>query len=169
MWQDIGLELRDKNPPNQDKSLVSFFLRHPNIPSSINAPLSVPWGKLQGLQCQVDLCYTSRVPKGSDSNQTRAGMKRYDLRSPRSEATGSGGEEDTVANPAVSEVRIDADETSHLLDAALRRLIGVGKKGVPGIKTVRKRSGPSLVEVAPAVWNLNYLQVSDLSLLWALD
>lgn len=67
-----------------------------------------------------------------------------------------------LADPPVSDVRIDADETGILLDAALRRLIGVGKRAPPGIKTVKKSSAPSLIGVAPAVWNLKYLEVSYL-------
>jgi len=47
---------------------------------------------------------------------------------------------------------------SVLLETALRKMVGI-RGATPGIR-VRKRDGsPSLVDIAPAVWNLRYLQV----------
>ncbi|KAK4241061.1 hypothetical protein C8A03DRAFT_12617 [Achaetomium macrosporum] len=44
-----------------------------------------------------------------------------------------------------------------LLDFALRKLIGV--KGVlPGMKILKRMTAPSLIDIAPAVWDLQYLQ-----------
>ncbi|KAM7200944.1 hypothetical protein V8F33_003610 [Rhypophila sp. PSN 637] len=51
-----------------------------------------------------------------------------------------------------------AQGIEELLDAALRRLIGVGKGGLKEIKVVRQLGQPSLIAIAPAVWNLRYLQ-----------
>ncbi|KAL0470683.1 hypothetical protein QR685DRAFT_261364 [Neurospora intermedia] len=48
-------------------------------------------------------------------------------------------------------------EMALLLDAALRKLIGV-KHTFPGVKVTEDRQSPSLIEIAPAVWNLRYLQ-----------
>lgn len=45
-----------------------------------------------------------------------------------------------------------------LLDFAFRKIIGV-KTSSSGIRTVKGLSSPSLVDIAPAVWNLQYLQV----------
>ncbi|KAK0626225.1 hypothetical protein B0T14DRAFT_562155 [Immersiella caudata] len=46
---------------------------------------------------------------------------------------------------------------SLLVEAGLRRLIGI-KGPLAGIKTTRKGDFPSLIDLAPAVWNLQYLQ-----------
>ncbi|KAK4212216.1 hypothetical protein QBC37DRAFT_389027 [Rhypophila decipiens] len=51
-----------------------------------------------------------------------------------------------------------AQEIEELLDATLRRLIGVGKGGLKGIKVTRQLGQRSLIAIAPAVWNLRYLQ-----------
>lgn len=51
-------------------------------------------------------------------------------------------------------------EMALLLDAALRKLIGV-KHTFPGVKVTEDRQFPSLIEIAPAVWNLRYLQVCE--------
>jgi hypothetical protein len=48
-----------------------------------------------------------------------------------------------------------------LLDFAFRKLIGV--RGIsPGMKTIKNLASPSLSEIAPAVWDLQYLQVRRL-------
>jgi hypothetical protein len=50
-------------------------------------------------------------------------------------------------------------EMACLLDFAFRKLVGI--KGTwPGMKTVKRMDSPSLIDIAPAVWDLQYLQVS---------
>jgi len=171
VWEDIGLQLKDKHIANQDKSVASFHLHHPHLSSAIKTPLqNVPGGEFRGLRCLVNICYGNRstqvgnsnqVDQVSNSNQGRAGTQRYNLRNLHSEVASSGGEEEGgVSDPPVLDVRIDADETGRLLDAGMRRLIGVGKRGARGIQTTMKPSAPSLIGLAPAVWNLNHLEVS---------
>ncbi|KAL2258860.1 hypothetical protein VTK26DRAFT_7668 [Humicola hyalothermophila] len=50
------------------------------------------------------------------------------------------------------------EELGRLLDAAFRRLVGL-KKLPSGTKAVSSPPLPSLVDIAPAVWNLPYLRV----------
>jgi hypothetical protein len=50
------------------------------------------------------------------------------------------------------------NEMGRLLDFALRKLVGI-KGTSPGMRTIRSRASPSLMDIAPAVWNLQYLQV----------
>lgn len=54
------------------------------------------------------------------------------------------------------------EEMASLLDFAFRKLIGV-KKAAPGRKLFKITPSPSLIDIAPAVWNLQYLQarISD--------
>ena len=49
-------------------------------------------------------------------------------------------------------------EMAALLDFAFRKLIGF-KGTYPGMRTVRGSRSPSMIEIAPAVWDLQYLQV----------
>lgn len=50
-------------------------------------------------------------------------------------------------------------EMALFLDVALRKLVGV-KHAFPGVKvTGDTPSSPSLIDIAPGVWNLRYLQV----------
>ncbi|KAK4190018.1 hypothetical protein QBC35DRAFT_544117 [Podospora australis] len=57
----------------------------------------------------------------------------------------------------VSNMEFGIEGMSYLLDTALRKLLGI-KKASPGLKTTRSIEGPSLIDIAPAVWNLSYLQ-----------
>ena len=75
---------------------------------------------------------------------------------------GSGEPEDTES--LVSEAIADM---THLLDFAFRKLIGV-KGSSPGLRTIKSVVSPSLIDIAPAVWDLQYLQVT-LDVLLALD
>lgn len=45
-----------------------------------------------------------------------------------------------------------------LLRAALIKILGI-KKVTPGVRIVRDLAGPSLMDIAPAVFNIRYLQV----------
>jgi hypothetical protein len=45
-----------------------------------------------------------------------------------------------------------------LVSAALYRLIGV-KKAMQGVRTTKNITSVPLIDIAPAVWNLRYLQV----------
>ncbi|KAK4132866.1 hypothetical protein BT67DRAFT_383879 [Trichocladium antarcticum] len=62
------------------------------------------------------------------------------------------------------------EEMASLLDFAFRKLIGV-KKAAPGKKMFKTTPSPSLIDIAPAVWNLQYLQarISDCNSLDCLD
>ncbi|KAK3304314.1 uncharacterized protein B0T15DRAFT_236431 [Chaetomium strumarium] len=52
-------------------------------------------------------------------------------------------------------------EMGRLLDFALRKLIGV--KGLsPGMKIIKRLAAPSLTDIAPAVWDLQYLQTMSI-------
>lgn len=51
------------------------------------------------------------------------------------------------------------EEAMTLLDIGLQKLIGV-KKSIPGVKVTKSNNDlPSLIGIAPAVWNIPYLQV----------
>jgi hypothetical protein len=51
------------------------------------------------------------------------------------------------------------DVVVSLITLSLYRLFGV-KKIVLGTRTLKKFDGPSLIDIAPGVWNMRYLQVS---------
>ncbi|KAK0740916.1 hypothetical protein B0T18DRAFT_219806 [Schizothecium vesticola] len=48
-------------------------------------------------------------------------------------------------------------EMTSLMDVGLRKLLGVGK-GPQGFRTSKSGPSPSLMDIAPGVWNLRYLQ-----------
>lgn len=54
-------------------------------------------------------------------------------------------------------------EMASLLDFAFGKLVGV-RGASPGKRTIKRMETPSLIDIAPAVWDLQYLQVSSLHL-----
>ncbi len=52
-------------------------------------------------------------------------------------------------------------EMACLLDFGFRKLVGV-KGASPGMRTVKRTRSPALVNIAPAVWDLQYLQARPL-------
>lgn len=50
------------------------------------------------------------------------------------------------------------EDVALLIKVALHKLLGV-KKAHHGVRVARDFPGPSLIELAPAVWNIRYLQV----------
>lgn len=53
------------------------------------------------------------------------------------------------------------NEMAILVDVGLRKLLGVGK-GPQGFRTSKSGPSPSLMDIAPSVWNLQYLQARHL-------
>lgn len=49
-------------------------------------------------------------------------------------------------------------EMASLLDFAFGKLVGV-RGASPGTRTIKRMETPSLIDIAPTVWDLQYLQV----------
>ena len=165
----------------------SYFLHHPDLSSGMVAPEHVPVARFQGLRMEVklhsdDAKGNGDVKRFSGKGSARSvfhvaeetlGMKTshsYTLRrNPRLTAKALAAQEDdtTTAShvngthvPSISS-QLSADTgLSCLLDTALRMLIGV-RVSSRWVKVVEPLSCPSLVEIAPAVWNLRHLQVRN--------
>ncbi|KAK0674680.1 hypothetical protein QBC41DRAFT_342120 [Cercophora samala] len=135
IWQELGLDLRLKyitqpGLEHTDPEAI-YFLHHPDLSSSLISPPGLPVASFQGLK--VDIHY------------------HIDMSHPK----------DNQAEPIETDglpLQERMDEAIALLDIALQRLIGV-KKSIPGVKVTKSNDDlPSLIDVAPAVWNLPYLQ-----------
>lgn len=111
------------------------------------APPHMPVAHLSGLHCHLDFIGEMQltVDEGQlDSNMMKEG---FDF---------------TTDSIILKENQVDAlwDHIDSLLAAVIRELFGVRRKFSNITKRTLKR-GPSLVELAPAVWNGTYLQVRN--------
>lgn len=89
--------------------------------------------------------------KYADTSRQPARKARLDT---QPDSTNS--ESDAVILLSIS--KEEQKEMALFLDVALRKLIGV-KHTSPGVKITEDTQFPSLIEIAPAVWNIRYLQV----------
>jgi len=166
---------------------VSFFLHHKDLASEMVKVVSdrVPVVELRGLNVVFDFCSGRRMegtgkkkerrgvgkrkkgaPVEAEKTETRAqDGHRYDLRrEPRpttkvrevwrdAAVEEDDGREDVVPPKhawSMYEMRI-------LMDVGLRKLLGIGK-APQGFRTSKNGPAPSLMDIAPGVWNLRYLQ-----------
>ncbi|KAK1761403.1 hypothetical protein QBC47DRAFT_428862 [Echria macrotheca] len=168
VWNDLGLELKSDYSPTAacDAMRASYFLHHPDLSSSAIVAGEVPVAQFQGLQVEFSIPVRSGISGPSD--QTRPELNASGTPASRAHTYS------LRCNPRPTKRFLDAldasipidpgpnlDTSEHdlvcLLDAGLRRLIGV-RGGTPGVRTSRGKAFPSLVDIAPAVWNLPYLQ-----------
>ena len=162
------------------KLRASYFLHHPDLSSRMIAA-DAPIAEFEQLNIEVRL----QVEETPDSpaimvrNFMQEGggggaqsSHRYGLRcNPRLTRKALVAQEDTepVANESTTRKNLYSDTTGTteadvllLLDTALRRLIGA--RGLSSrCRTQGSRGYIPLIDIAPAVWNLHYLQVSRMS------
>lgn len=122
-------------------------VEHRDKSYALLAPPHMPAAHLSGLHCQLD--FIGEMQLVVDEGQ-------LDDVTMREESTL------TAGSITLEEHQVDAlwGLIDSLLAAVVRELFGVRKKLSHITKRTSKR-GPSLVELAPAVWNSTYLQVRN--------
>ncbi|KAK3344099.1 hypothetical protein B0T25DRAFT_615574 [Lasiosphaeria hispida] len=188
VWKEIGLELRVKHSvpqvaPGQCHTQTSYFLHHPDLSSEMIAPSHIPSARFQGLTCELNFHLHNgkreakairnvTAPQATAKNSGHRYSLRRDPRSTKKVLAAMDGslkesitsfrqvgelEQDGLDSASPLKAKVGIGDMVSLLDIALRRLIGV-ERASPGIKTTRSMPSPSLIDMAPAVWNLRYLQ-----------
>jgi len=165
----------------------SYFLHHPDLSSGMVAPEHVPVAQFQGLRMEVKLHNNDANARGDLKRFSGKGSARsvflapeetlgrktshsYTLRrNPRLTVKALAAQEDeTTIDSHVNGSHVPSKSSQNsadtglscLLDTALRILIGV-RVSSRLVKVVGPSSCPSLVDIAPAVWNLRHLQVRN--------
>ncbi|GAB1313253.1 hypothetical protein MFIFM68171_03463 [Madurella fahalii] len=182
VWKDLGLELRvnyaSHDRLDQCRPQVSYFLHHPDLASEMIAPRDVRLAQFQSLTCEVDYCFgispagahaspqpTFEPPSSSqhapeDRRQSTYGFRSNPQLSKKAaaphEGTNSPLHFEQESTEAFAPEAVIA-EMACLLDAALRKLIG-DKRTSPKGRAIKNTQPHSLIDIAPAVWNLRYLQ-----------
>lgn len=162
---------------------ASYFLHHPDLSSRMVAADTVPVAEFEQLNIEVCLLVeetpdssnrgvSGNPMHGEGACEEARGSDRYGLRrNPRLTRRALAAQED--AEPTTHKTAPKAQLTPNiantadtnapsLLDTALRRLIGV--RGLSSqYRTQGSRGYIPLIDIAPAVWNLQYLQVRHIS------
>lgn len=151
---------------------ASYFLHHPKHAADAIPPPGIQVARFQSLRLELEFEFVSSGPTSNMAQISTAGpmlqdhkQHGYNLRpNPKMSQTAWLAQGDIDSELECMPTRQVIVDEAGLLDAGLRRLIGV--KGAPaGIRTKRRRSCPSLIEISPGVWNPSYLEVSVLALL----
>ena len=66
---------------------------------------------------------------------------------------------DALEQPTTT-LAFDEEDVCRLMSYALHALVGI-KKQMVGLKLVGEAPSPTLIEIAPAVWSVPYLEVYD--------
>ncbi|KAK4202597.1 hypothetical protein QBC40DRAFT_321480 [Triangularia verruculosa] len=135
IWQELGLDLRLKHAsgtePEIEELKAVYFLHHPDLSSSLVAPPELPVASFQALKVEIDFRISMPDEKDGSTRPTKEGKL---------------GLEDRM------------EEALTLLNIAITKMIGV-KKSTPGVKVTKTNPDlPLLIDIAPGVWNLQYLQ-----------
>lgn len=138
----------------------------------------VPVVEFRGLEVLLDFCSGRRVGRAGKKKKGRGrkvpvvveepktlarGGERYGLR-PRSMTAGRDAavdEDDGREDEVPPKYAWSIHGMTTLVDVGLRKLLGVGK-GPQGFRTSKSGPSPSLMDIAPSVWNLQYLQARRL-------
>lgn len=177
MWGDVGLVLKAKHGGEEGMGgRVSYFLHHKDLASEMVKVVSgrVPVVEFRGLEVVLDFCSGRRVGGLGRKKKGRGrkvpvvveepktlvqGGPRYALR-PRSATAvrnAAVDEDDGREDEAPQGYAWSIREMTTMVDVGLRKLLGVGK-GPQGFRTSKSGPSPSLMDIAPSVWNLQYLQ-----------
>jgi hypothetical protein len=187
VWGDVGLVLKAKHGgEDETEARVSFFLHHKDLASEMVKVVSdrVPVVEFRGLKVALDFCSGRRMqgvgkkkkgrrvgrgrkepvaveePKTPDQEGHRYGLRREPR--PTTKATEAWRdtaveEEDGREDEMPPKYTWSIYEMTTLVDVGLRKLLGVGK-GPQGFRTLKRGPSPTLMDIAPGVWNLRYLQ-----------
>ncbi|KAK5660948.1 hypothetical protein OQA88_12323 [Cercophora sp. LCS_1] len=181
VWEDVGLVFKTKHSPADSdakgrRPQASYFLHHVVHPGDATPPSGIPVAHFQSLRLEIDFRAASpkRTPGKMPKENTRPAQPmaqpprthRYSLRqAPRQAKKVIEAEDDydsesertkPVAANSDTRSELAAFDEVNLLDAGLRRLLGV-RGGLVGMKT-KWGTFPSLIDIAPGVWNPSYLR-----------
>ncbi len=154
IWTQLGLKLTRDIRPGLPSSCYAFSIDHAASTCLVN-PAPVPHAGFGGISCGFDF----EVIESQESNSRRSRRVRSQEKKKTRQRKGrvpgqeSGNIREVFRNLTLRPV------ASALLEAALRALVGVPRR-VLGVRQVQAPTSPLLIEIAPAVWNSHYLQVS---------
>lgn len=163
VWRDLGLELRlELNVLQSNRTFSTnsvYSIQHIQQQSGLFVPQNVPCGYLSEFSCSFRYATrTSRAPGNTEEAVHRPRIHtRYNLRN-----LGGAPSEPRSVNTAVFwrlPPDVQAERVVHLTHNALNLLLGMRRKSM-GIWCLKGTKPPALLELAPAVWNAQYFQVS---------
>ncbi|KAI1102297.1 hypothetical protein F4804DRAFT_334396 [Jackrogersella minutella] len=176
LWPALGLTIKQEDiqyrPLYDGAPNLYFIVEHPHKSSLLLSPPHSPTACFTGIECLF--CYQSYNHEASSFDTERPDMRgtnmdEYypmttlqleDLSSAHDvydEAISSDYCGDPIVDTPIDQVQQQWDNATYLAQMALHVTIGV-KKRMSGLRLLQLDTRPSLLELAPAIWNAHYLE-----------
>ncbi|KAI1083750.1 hypothetical protein F5B20DRAFT_594407 [Whalleya microplaca] len=181
LWASLGLLIEKEdihyhseydNGPN-----LYFVVHHPNKSSALLSPPGTPTAQFTGLECLFRFRFGTHEASHDNSPDFNAedmettdnlstNTVREPVLNPFSHPSPALHSSDPWAGPAEDIGGNDMQElwqdAAYLAQAAMPIVIGA-KKRVPGLQLFELGTSPSLLDLAPAVWNAHYLKAAAIN------
>ncbi|KAI2471753.1 hypothetical protein F4781DRAFT_439651 [Annulohypoxylon bovei var. microspora] len=173
LWPTLGLTIKQEDiqcqPPYDGAPNLYFIVEHPQKSSLLLSPPHSPTARFNGIECLFR--YQSDNPEAAYSATERYDICDTDMDDYSPETTlqledlnhtyeGAMLEDywdDPIADPPINQAQQRWDDAAYLAQMALHVTIGI-KKRMRGLRLFQLDSRPSLLEIAPAIWNARYLE-----------
>ncbi|OTA57228.1 hypothetical protein K449DRAFT_139876 [Hypoxylon sp. EC38] len=176
VWATLGLTIKQEDiqyqPLYNGAPNLYFTVEHPQKASVLLSPTHNPTARFNGIECLF--CYNSETPETSQVKTEQAdtrgtNMNAYHLeRISELEALGSNNayEEETSAeywddpmlDMSMSQAQQRWNDAGYLAQVAIHVIIGTRER-IRGLRVYHLDTRPSLLQLAPAIWNAHYLKV----------
>ncbi|TRX97440.1 hypothetical protein FHL15_001718 [Xylaria flabelliformis] len=134
---------------HQENNIPNFYfsIEQPDMSSALLSPPHAHTAQIKGLECILRFDSTSRLTASAKEQEQVPSQMRM---SPM------------AASPSYHTLRasdvVDLwENASRLVEAALCITFGTRKR-IEGMKVIELENGPSMLELAPAIWNSHYLK-----------
>ncbi|KAI1781000.1 hypothetical protein F4818DRAFT_451245 [Hypoxylon cercidicola] len=166
LWATLGLTIKLEDIQHQPRWYdggpnLFFIVEHPHKSSALLSPPHIPTARLEGFEClfccnpdgpqtlrtDSEQPTTDDTDADSDSPQTTSGIKTL------ASINDVNGDERS-SDP--TQISTQWEDIACMAQMALYVLVGT-KKCHPGLRLFLLEARPSLLELAPAIWNAHYL------------
>ncbi|KAI0833013.1 hypothetical protein F5Y06DRAFT_307442 [Hypoxylon sp. FL0890] len=175
IWPSLGLTIRQEDihyqPLYNGAPNLYFIVEHTQKSSVLLSPTHNPTARFNGIECLF--CYNSDTPGASqvDTEQADAQdtnistyfpgavseFEAIDSTNPYEDEISGDYWNDPIPDVPLNQARQRWNDAAYLAQMALQITIGV-KERIRGLRIVHLDAQPSLLQLAPAIWNGHYLK-----------
>ncbi|KAI0385364.1 hypothetical protein F5Y04DRAFT_276698 [Hypomontagnella monticulosa] len=180
VWSNLGVTIKREDihyqPLYDGAPNLYFIVEHPDKSSVLLSPPHSPTGRFNGIECLFR--YYTDSSEGSQPDTERSDMSDVDVGRDFTEADLPLQDPDRInetyesalpshclEDPAIygpqNQDRVRWDDAARLAQMALCVIIGI-RKCMQGVRVSHLNTKPSLLELAPAIWNAHYLKMMTL-------
>ncbi|KAL7624028.1 hypothetical protein AAE478_005585 [Parahypoxylon ruwenzoriense] len=158
LWSTLGLTIKQEDiqyqPLYDGAPNLYFIVEQPHKSTALLTPPHIPTARFNGIECLFH--YQSSIFRASHVNAKESYVVDEHIR-PHQTTWASNYQGSSAVNTPTEQTRQDWGDVAHLTQMALHIIIGI-KKRIHGLRLCQLGTGPSLLELAPTIWNAHYLK-----------